>query len=386
MAQQGQQGVAGAGQPVGTTGPLRGQEPEIFDGSRNKSERWAEEFGTFRDINEEHELIVNPYKRVMLALSYMRGPNINDWKAAQRRALNVKVNRTQNPILRTDEQLWTDFETDFANAFTDTTRQQQAINTLLRLKMKQGDLDTYIAKFRHYAEQAGYDTNASATVNIFAQGLNPALASACLDRDTQPNTMDEWVNAARREQQKYANKKTFQMQQKNTWMLPTGWNQPKSNKAHAQHQARRNPDSEIIPMEIDSMKVTTEEEKKKHRKEGRCFECHKTGHVARNCPRRQNKENRPFKQRPVFKPKDTWRQRPQTYKTPFRRFENAKTAHIEEIDDEEEEDQYDDQAEENAYADLDISDLAIRTASFSDEQKEEWVKAMKDLGVDFQTA
>jgi hypothetical protein len=30
--------------------------------------------------------------------------------------------------------------------------------------------------------------------------------------------------------------------------------------------------------------------------------------------------------------------------------------------------------------------LAVRAAAFSDEQREEWVETMKDLGVDFQTA
>jgi hypothetical protein len=48
----------------------------------------------------------------------MRGPNVNDWKAAQRNALNTKVTRTvPPPLARTDDDLWTEFETDFTNAF-----------------------------------------------------------------------------------------------------------------------------------------------------------------------------------------------------------------------------------------------------------------------------
>jgi Zinc knuckle len=31
-------------------------------------------------------------------------------------------------------------------------------------------------------------------------------------------------------------------------------------------------------------KAKTEAEKEKHRQEGRCYECSKQGHVARNCP------------------------------------------------------------------------------------------------------
>jgi hypothetical protein len=138
---------------------LRGQEPENFDDYRHNSERFTEEFATYHDINHDHDLITNPYRRVLLALSYMQGPNVNDWKAAQRSAFNHKVNRTQPPSLaRTNNVLWMNFEAAFTNAFQDTTKRQKAINNLQQLKMYKGDLDTYADKFKHLAEQGGYDT------------------------------------------------------------------------------------------------------------------------------------------------------------------------------------------------------------------------------------
>jgi hypothetical protein len=36
-------------------------------------------------------------------------------------------------------------------------------------------------------------------------------------------------------------------------------------------------------------KAVTEADKQKHRSEGRCFECSKQGHIARNCPDRKIK-------------------------------------------------------------------------------------------------
>jgi hypothetical protein len=363
------------------SGGLRGQEPETFDGLRHNSERFAEEFATYKDINHDHDLMANPYRRVLLALSYMRGPNVNDWKAAQRSALNHKVNRTQPaPIARTDEILWQDFEADFTNAFQDTTKRQKAVNNLQQLRMYKGDLDTYVARFKHLAEQGGYDTTNVATVDIFVRGLQPALMDACLSRDTPPTTLDGWIAAARTEQQKYANKLTYK-KGASLWMLPTGWGkQTKSHNQGHQQSNRRHPNDQVVPMDIDGLKVTTEKEKKKHRDEGRCFECHKTGHVARYCPnKKRGKENQSFKS--TSSKHGSWRPRTgnTTYKTPFRRYENARSAHIEEVED-------DEQQEEENPPDLDIQDLAVRTAAFSDEQKEQWVEAMKDLGVDFQQA
>jgi hypothetical protein len=167
----------------------------------------------------------------------MRGPNVDNWKKAQRRELNAKTNQQANPILHTDEVLWNEFETAFSNAYTDLNKKQKAINNLHLLKMNKGDLDSYITDFNRIAAEAGYDTNASTTVEIFYKGLLPELARACLKRDQQLETMQEWIDAACTEQQKYAKLVNFECAKQGKWMLPTGWGH-KSNKS--QNQKRGN--------------------------------------------------------------------------------------------------------------------------------------------------
>jgi len=119
---------------------------------------------------------------------------------------------------------------------------------------------------------------------------------------------------------------------------------------------------QVVPMDVDSIrKATTEEAKIAHRKEGRCFECSKQGHMARDCP---NKPKRPTK-------------------PPSIKFisqleadsddEEAPTAEIEEVESR--------PASPQQYS---IPDLAARTAKFSVEDREKWVDEMKKLGVDFQ--
>jgi hypothetical protein len=41
---------------------LRGKKPTIFNGSRNKSEMFLEEFDTYKDLNDAHKLMTNPYR------------------------------------------------------------------------------------------------------------------------------------------------------------------------------------------------------------------------------------------------------------------------------------------------------------------------------------
>ena len=88
--------MAQAPQPV--TGALTGKEPAIFNGDRSLSDKFMREFNMYKSMNDTHIMMVNPYKRVVLALSLMQGPNIKDWVDTQLNDLNDKVTRAQNPI------------------------------------------------------------------------------------------------------------------------------------------------------------------------------------------------------------------------------------------------------------------------------------------------
>jgi hypothetical protein len=38
-----------------------------------------QEFELYMNVNEDNHAIDQPFKRIFLALSYMKGPKINDW-------------------------------------------------------------------------------------------------------------------------------------------------------------------------------------------------------------------------------------------------------------------------------------------------------------------
>ena len=59
----------------------------------------------------------------MMALSYIKGPLVNDWVKAQEKAIDMKLTRTHNPLAETDEDLWNEFTADFSNSWKDTTKQ-----------------------------------------------------------------------------------------------------------------------------------------------------------------------------------------------------------------------------------------------------------------------
>jgi hypothetical protein len=77
--------------PAPLTGPLSGREPAVFTRDRLKSDTFMREFNMYKAMNDNHITMVNPYKCVVLALSLMRGPAIEDWVDTQLKELDKKV-------------------------------------------------------------------------------------------------------------------------------------------------------------------------------------------------------------------------------------------------------------------------------------------------------
>ena len=185
-----------AAAPATLTGRLRGETPDVFNGDRRKSETFIQQFNVHWGLNDNHEIMQVPYLRTMYTLSLIKGSLVKDWANDQVVELRNKVSRANNPILRDDNTLWNKFNAAFIAAFSDTARVQNAHMSLQHLKMRGDDLDTYISTFRHLAKEANYNLTDTATVHIFARGLEPKLRSAILHRETLPITMTEWENAA----------------------------------------------------------------------------------------------------------------------------------------------------------------------------------------------
>ena len=178
-------------QPAVQTGRLRGEIPETFTGDRKKSETFMQQFNVHWGLNENHEIMATPYLCAMYALSFMKGPLINDWVNDQVTTLRDKVQRTINPIPRDRNVLWTEFNNAFTAAYTDTAKQQNAYTALQHLKMKGNDVDTYTFTFKHLAKEAGYMLDAVGTVNLYACGMEKGLLDTVLQRETQPITMQQ---------------------------------------------------------------------------------------------------------------------------------------------------------------------------------------------------
>jgi hypothetical protein len=116
----------------------------------------------------------------MLALTFIKGPLVDDWAADQVQELESKVHHPTTPVDIGEESLWNDFKAAFDANYADVTKKTGALNALYQLRMQKGRFDNYVAAFKHFAQQAEYDLSHAATIRLFAMGIEDQLLDAIL--------------------------------------------------------------------------------------------------------------------------------------------------------------------------------------------------------------
>ena len=188
---------------------------------------------------------------------------------------------------KTDEHLYDSVMDSFNTAFTDTMSLQKAKAEFQTIKMEQGDLDTYIARFERLARIARYNLQDRLVLDQFGSGLTSGLYIAIINGPDEPRTWTEWTRAAQKYQQKYLLIRSS-----------LGLRNPKESKTRKKPQtleqwkvawkkpAKRDPDAmDTTPGHARARKIDADERTELMRT-GKCFTCKKQGHLSRDCPQR----------------------------------------------------------------------------------------------------
>jgi hypothetical protein len=83
---------------------------------------------------------------------------------------------------------------------------------------------------------------------MFVKHLNRPLLDHILDRDAEPTTLAEWIDAARKEQKKNMHRDEIHHSMPR-W--PMQW-----YKGPQQQRPRRHPNDEAVPMDVDTVMAT----------------------------------------------------------------------------------------------------------------------------------
>jgi len=182
---------------------MEGQPPAIFNGMRLKTNQFMTEFQLWWMINNRSETMRNPFERIALCLSFIRGPEVDNWITGKINQLRHAV--LGNPIeglapthLDTDEALWNSFNTDLRSAFQDTAEEENAYAALKDLRMKEDQVDEYIAHFEVLLVKAGWQRTERGSADLFFNGLVKRVQRKILSLYVHlPTSLDECQAAAR---------------------------------------------------------------------------------------------------------------------------------------------------------------------------------------------
>ena len=206
--------------------------------------------------------------------SFIRGPNTDDWVSEQAEWL---VDQIVRGVLVTEANLWNTVLNQFIAAYTNTAIKSRSQKQLRELRMKQENLDDYIAEFQSLANKAGYTLDEEATLNVFQDGL-PDQLIVNIVRFHHPITWNDWTTAACTQHQEYIFLKD---RTKNKERRFGG------TKGQWQKAFSRPKDPNAMDIGCTRARATlTDEDKQRLQAEGRCFRCQKQGHISRNCPQR----------------------------------------------------------------------------------------------------
>jgi len=185
---------------------MKGHPPEIFNGDRAKMHKFMKEFALWKLCNLTNEVMANPFSRVALALSYIKGTNIDDWVEQEVNETYWKVHGDLDTGQAAthqinDKMLWNEFVGDFANTFEDTATHKQAYADLTKLEMRNNKANNYIATFKCLINQAGWDRMAHSSVEMFKNGLPRRMVFTILQCDQVLHSIGEWQTAIQNEVQ-----------------------------------------------------------------------------------------------------------------------------------------------------------------------------------------
>lgn len=139
----------------------------------------------------------NPFNRVLTALSYMKGPLVEDWVNSRDHQLaQCLLNPAHaNFISDTSESLWDEFKATFKSAWKNGKKVQSAYEQLMKLSMKELDIGSYTATFERLSTATGWEPDVQGTINKFRRGLKDNIHRRVINWDKELSTMDEWKGA-----------------------------------------------------------------------------------------------------------------------------------------------------------------------------------------------
>ncbi len=139
-----------------------GELPNVFNGDRTKAESFIDQLNHYFLLNLNIPGFNSPIKKVALAITLIKGPDVTGWT----RALGELL-RALDPVHDNVPALWEHFKREFQKKFQDSSKQQRARASLDNHCMKWPDINTYISSYEELLHLMDYTTGNNESANLF---------------------------------------------------------------------------------------------------------------------------------------------------------------------------------------------------------------------------
>jgi hypothetical protein len=192
--------------PKGKPVRLKGNAPTPFDGDRSKTEYFLAEFRRYMRLNNNSTMARDPMKKATYFLSLVKGENVHGWVLQQDEWLDKIMEGDETLPYHMNE--WDVIQAEFKKAYTDYAAIERSNSELRALKMKDGDVDTYIAQFKMLANKGKHNLDEPELHRLFMMGMPQTLLATCLQLHN-PHMFEEWTTAAQYQNQIYLRQKSL---------------------------------------------------------------------------------------------------------------------------------------------------------------------------------
>ena len=222
---------------------LEGIHPDKFNGDRSQTTRFLATFNRFMLMNYRADIAKDPIMHSIYFLLLLEGPKCEGWVDTADRWLHHVV---EDPsMIPRQSNAWKELEKRFKEAFSNYAECKRAQDELKKLKMRNDNLDKYLAAFETQALRADIDMNDHTNLRTFTLSLPQSLADACIKMEN-PETYEQWRATVQRQQKIYLKTKllhseygTFnnrtqgQGQRQNSGWV---WHRPRGNNSRSNNQ------------------------------------------------------------------------------------------------------------------------------------------------------